>query len=227
MIKGIGMTSLHVKKAVTVIGIFLGSMLHIHTYSHAVSMLFGTIKFPRNIKIAPQHEIFYEGQKLKTEIEEYKLFFNIPIHRMLNRFFMLFVEDPSYVLKQSEGSFQQNTIDYLKSGTTYRIFELQVYGNGWHVFERLLDENLAIPDNTIIIYMPPTYVDTIVGGKGLQLPHVIIKENIVELLSSSLETLQKKADELSIAAIDLCSFHVPTQEATFVAGNKRIIVPTV
>ncbi len=221
------MAPLHVKKTVTVIGIFLGSLLHTSIYGSAVSMLFGTIEFPRTIKTAPQHELFYEGQKLKTEVDGHKLFFNIPIHRMLNRFFMLFVEDPSYVLKQSEGNFQQNTIDYLKSGTIYRIFELQTYNTGWRVFERLLDNTLAIPDNTIIIYMPPTYVDKIVGGKGLQLPHVMIKENIVELLSSSLETLQRKADELSIAAIDLCTFHVPTQEATFVAGNKRIIVPTV
>jgi hypothetical protein len=196
-------------------------------HAHAVSMLFGTIEFPRTVKTAPQHELFYEGQKIKAEVDGHKLLFNIPINRMLNRFFILFVEDPSYVLKQSDNTLTQNTIDYLKSGTTYRIFELQMLASSWRVFERLLDNSLAIPDNTIIVYMPPNYIDKIVGGKGLQLPHVMIKENIIELLSGSLEALQKKADELSIAAIDLCTFHVPAQEATFVAGNKRIIVPTV
>ncbi len=201
---------------------------HNSAYSHAVSMLFGTIEFPRTIKTAPQYEIFYEGQKIKPEIDGSKLLFNIPINRMLNRFYILFVEDPSYVLKESDGTIPQNTIDYLKSGTAYRIFELQPQGtNAWHCVERLLAENLAIPDNTIIVYMPPTYIDKLVGGKGLQLPHVMIKENIMDLLSGSLDALQKKADELSIAAIDMSSFHVPAQEAMWIAGNKRIIVPTV
>jgi hypothetical protein len=208
---------------VAVLGLLISSL----AYGHAVSMLFGTIEFPKSIKTAPQYEIFYEGQKIKPEIDSNKILFNIPINRMLNRFFILFVEDPSYVLKQSEGAFQQNTIDYLKSGTVYRIFELQLQGTAWRYVERLLAADLAIPDNTIIIYLPPHYIDKLVGGKGLQLPHIMIKENIIELLSGSLEALQKKADELSMAAIDMSTFHVPAQEAIRVAGNRRIIVPTV
>lgn len=205
----------------------LCAFIHQIAYSHAVSMLFGTIEFPRSIKTVPQYEIFYEGQKIKPEVDGNKLLFNVPINRMMNRFFILFVEDPSYVLKESNSTIQQNTIDYLKSGTAYRVFELHSQGGAWRFVERLLPENLAIPDNTIIVYMPPAYIDKLVGGKGLQLPHVMIKENIMDLLSGSLDALQKKADELSIAAIDLSSFHVPAQEAMWVAGNKRIIVPTV
>lgn len=202
-------------------------LTHTNTYSHAVSMLFGTIEFPRSIKTVPQYEIFYEGQKIKPEVDGNKLLFNVPINRMMNRFFILFVEDPSYVLKESDGTIQQNTIDYLKSGTAYRVFELHSQSSTWRIVERLLPENFAIPDNTIIVYIPPTYIDKLVGGKGLQLPHVMIKENVMDLVSGSFDALQKKADELSIAAIDLSSFHVPAQEAMWVAGNKRIIVPTV
>jgi hypothetical protein len=219
------MAPLSIKKMVSVV--VLGFLYNSVALGHAVSMLFGTIEFPRTVKTAPQYEIFYEGQKIRPEIDGNKLLFNIPINRMLNRFFILFVEDPSYVLKQSDGAFQQNTIDYLKSGTVYRIFELQLQGTAWRYAERLLAEDRAIPDNTIIIYMPPHYIDKLVGGKGLQLPHIMIKENIIELLSGSLEALQKKANELSIAAIDMNTFHVPAQEAIWVAGNRRIIVPTV
>ncbi len=209
------------------LAIFLSAACSTALYGHAVSMLFGTIEFPRTIKSAPQYEIFYEGQKIKPEIDGNKLLFNIPINRMLNRFFILFVEDPSYVLKKSEGLLQQNTLDYLKSGTIYRIFELRPQGDTWICIERTLTENFSLPDNTIIVYMPPAYIDKLSGGKGLQLPHIMIKDSIIELLTGSVEALHKKADELSIAAIDMSSFHVPTQEAMWVAGNKRIIVPTV
>ena len=148
--------------------IALCTLISSSAYGHAISMLFGTIEFPRTIKTIPQYEIFYEGQKIKPEVDGNKLLFNIPINRMLNRFYILFVENPSYVLKESDGTIQQNTIDYLKSGTAYRIFELQPQGtNTWLCVERLLADNLAIPDNTIIVYMPPTYIDKLVGGKGL------------------------------------------------------------
>src|SRR5689334_12576385 len=97
--KGVFMTPLRVKSLLGVVGTFVCLLVEMSTCAHAVSMLFGTIEFPRTVKTAPQHELFYEGQKIKAEVDGHKLLFNIPINRMLNRFFILFVEDPSYVLK--------------------------------------------------------------------------------------------------------------------------------
>jgi hypothetical protein len=219
------MAPLSIKKMVSVV--VLGFLFNSVAYGHAVSMLFLTIEFPRAVKTAPQYPMWYEGHGVSGEVNGNEVFYNVPINRMLKHFYLLFVEDSSYVLKQSDGALQQNTIDYLKSGTVYRIFELQLQGTAWRSAERLLAEDRAIPDNTIIIYMPPHYVDKLVGGKGLQLPHIMIKENIVELLGGSLEALQKKANELIIEAINMNTFHVPAEEKMWVAGNRRIIVPTV
>lgn len=197
-------------------------------HAHPISMMVGTIKFPSIVKALIPYKIFYEGQQVKTEVDANQLLFTIPLNRpMMSRFFILFVEDPQYVLKEADGSTPQNTVDYLKSGTTYRIFELQKLGDSWRVQEYLLPESRVIPDNTIIIYMPPLYIDRFVGGKGREFPHIMIKENILELIGGSLEELKHKAEELIIEAINMNALHVPVQEVTHVTGNKRIVVATV
>lgn len=197
-------------------------------HAHPISMMFGTIEFPRSLKTIFPYKIFYEGQQVKTEVEDNRLLFNIPINRpMISRFFILFVEDPHYVLKEADGTVPQNTVDYLKSGTIYRIFELQALGGSWRVQEYLLPESLIIPDNTIIVYMPPAYIDTLSGGKGREFPRVMIKENILDLLGGSLDELKRKAEALAMESIHMNSLHVPVREVTRVAGNKRIVVPTV
>lgn len=196
--------------------------------AHPISMMFGTIEFPRSLKMIFPYKIFYEGQQVKTEVEDNRLLFTIPINRpMISRFFILFVEDPYYVLKEADCTVLQNTVDYLKSGTTYRIFELRAVGGSWHVQEYLLPESLIIPDNTIIVYMPPAYIDTLTGGTGREFPRVMIKENILDLLGGSLDELKRKAEALAMESIHMNSLHVPVREVTRVAGNKRIVVPTV
>lgn len=195
--------------------------------AHPISMMVGTIEFPRTIKTIFPYKIFYEGQQVKTEIEGNRLLFTIPINRLMSRFFILFVEDPHYILKESTDAAAQNTVDYLKSGAVYRIFELQSLGGSWRVKEYLLPESLIVPDYTIIVYMPPSYIDSLVGGKGREFPRVMIKENILELIGGSLDELKHKAEELIIEAINMNALHVPVQEATRIAGNKRIVVPTV
>jgi hypothetical protein len=208
---------------------FCSLLTYIPVHTHAISIRMGTIEFPRSLKSIPSYEIFYEGQKIPTEIDGNKLLFTIPINRIQQRFFIIFMEKPSFSMKESGQCGQQNTVDYLmlNEGVVYRIFELKPFGNSWLCEEYLLPDKLIVPDNTIFVYIPPLYIDTLVGGNRFELPRIVIKHNILELLGGSLEELQKKADELSIEAINFNALHVPVKETVRMAGNKRIVVPTV
>jgi hypothetical protein len=214
---------------------FRASILTIFIFTHtifiypsAISIRTGAIEFPLTLQRIPNVEIFYEGQKIKVEIETNKLVFNIPMSRMQWRFFILFVENADYVLKSSDGLTVQNTVDYqiVQSGIPYRVFELQTQGDQWLIAERLLPDNGRIPDSTIIVYFPPNYIDTVTGGNRLELPHVLIKDNIVELAGGE-ELLQEKADELSLATIDTAMLHMPMKETVRLAGNRVLVIPTV
>jgi|GEM_PF-5551155 len=208
----------------------IGFLFFLHAeslFAHAISVMKGTIKFPQTIKTVCPYKIFYEGQQIKTEVEGNELIFILPMHRISSRFFVLFVEEPHYVLKDHPALDAQNTIDYLKSGTVYRIFELQYASGTWRCTEYLLPDSLIIPDNTILIYMPPSYIESFVGGNRNTLPRIVVKENILDLIGGSLETLKAKAEELIMEAINMNTLHVPVQEATRIAGNKRLVVPTV
>lgn len=214
--------------AYIIIGL-LNLSTHVSIHAHAISIRIGTIEFPRSLKTIPSYEIFYEGQKISTEVDGNKLLFTIPINRMQQRFFIIFVEKSSFLMKESEEFSEQNTIEHLalKEGTAYRIFELKPFGNSWLCEEYLLPNNLIVPDNTIFVYIPPMYIDTLTGGNRFELPHIMIKQNILELLGGSIQELQKKADELSIESINFNALHVPVKETVRIAGNKRIVVPTV
>jgi hypothetical protein len=204
-------------------------LVDVPLHAHAISIRMGTIEFPRSLKSIPSYEIFYEGQKIPTEIDGNKLLFTIPINRMQQRFFVIFMEKPSFLIKETGFCGQQNTIEYLmlNENVSYRIFELKPFGNSWLCEEYLLPDNLMVPDNTIFVYIPPMYIDSLVGGNRFELPRIIIKQNILELIGGSLEELQKKADELSIEAINFNALHIPVKETVRIAGNKRIVVPTI
>jgi hypothetical protein len=195
----------------------------------AISLRTGIIEFPRTLQRIPPLEIFFEGQKIKVEVEGNKILFTVPMNRRLLRFFFLFVEHPDYLTKSSTDNTPQNTIDYLrvKQGTPYRIFELQSQQDQWFVIERLLPEDGHIPDNTIIVYIPAAYIADVTGGNRLELPHVIIKDNIVDLAGGSEDILQQITDELTIKALDFAALHIPMKESMHLVGNRVLLVPAV
>jgi hypothetical protein len=190
-----------------------------------VGLLIGKIVFPVNH--TQTYKLSYEGQEVTTEIDGNSLVFRIPTSTNQWRFFILFIENFEYVLKEKKADIQQNTIDYQVApiNTPYRIFELHRSGELWTVIERLLPDDGRIPDSTIIVRCPAEYFLAMNGGNRFQLPTIQLKDNIVELAGSK-DLLDQKSAELLIASLDFAPLNTPMKETKQIVGNRILLVPT-
>jgi hypothetical protein len=196
-----------------------------YIFGSPVGLLIGKIVFP--ISHAVVYGLSYEGQAVTTEIDGSSLVFRIPTSKNQWRFFILFIQDFEYSLKESSPEIQQNTVNYQVAcaNTPYRIFELHRRGESWTIIERLLPDDGRIPDSTIIVRCPAEYLQSIDGGNRFQLPTIALKDNILELAGSE-ELLKTKSNELLLASLDLAPLHTPMKETKQIAGNRVLLVPT-
>ena len=77
----------------------------------------------------------------------------------------------------------------------------------WYITESSdeLDQG-KIPDDTIIVCYDPEYVDKLEGGTNIDLPRIIIKDNILELVGSE-DKLHELSTTLLLSSLDSDSMH--------------------
>jgi len=215
--------------------------------SHASQSLFiGTIQFPATLKSVPGIRIYYSGHKITcdTNDETRQLIFSIPKMEEHKKFFLLITERIQFET-------EENTVKFLKttSGMPYKLytFELvkrEIIPNDdpeqdgkhlhtpepkttyiWQIEETYLDDITSkIPDNAIIVCYTPDYIERLEGGSAVELPRIIVKENLLEIAGSE-KNIHDSATRLLLSVIDYDTLHRKIEQAVKndLRHNKTII----
>jgi hypothetical protein len=75
----------------------------------------------------------------------------------------------------------------------------------WVVTQKLLPDNRHIPDNAIIVCFHPNLVKSVEGGNGLELPKIILDENVLRQLTD--DELQDVSVQYLLTSLNCDSIH--------------------
>ncbi len=75
----------------------------------------------------------------------------------------------------------------------------------WTIDPMALKEN-KIPDDALIVCYTPQYVERMEGGSSIQLPKIIIKDNVLELAGSE-SNLIDSSITLLLSSLDTDAIH--------------------
>jgi len=195
----------------------------------------GTIQFPRELEALPEVRMYYTGHKIKPEYHTTNkhISFSIPGDRQ--RFYFDIIITPSISYKIHD----HNTIKYLtipqeQAYKWYRMLLVKkaiVTPNkdqtqspyGWEIHKLFFGygSDRRIPDDAIIICYNPDFVEDLKGGNAIDLPTVLIKSNVVDLVGSE-HSLHEKSIEMLLASLDFNTLH-STMEQEIHHGQKTIV----
>lgn len=220
------------------------------TTSHIVAnppikSLVGTIQYP-NIKSLPQMSaISYEGQQITiTECDDAnnKYYYKVRLNRKDQTEFYLLCAGGNGnivpVFKNNDELAINNTIDHLrlKKDAKYRIFRATINNNfdsktkkttvTWTIKEMALPQTGQIPDSTLIFPIPANYVKELAGGDAMQLPTIIIKNN-VHLLAGGEDKMHELALRQAATFPDISWLHTQPSKAIKQVGASTLIIPTI
>ena len=191
----------------------------------------GTIQFPELIERVPSMRVYYSGNKITCLPSHHskKLLFSVPEERQRRYFYLLITEKVRFKT-------EENTIKYLKIDpqSPYKLYFLvspQTPASGkiakkedlvWEIGEKRLGTDGRLPDNTIIICCDPKLVETLVGGDLLELPTIMIKETLLDVVGTE-KKLHESFEQLLLTLLDIDTLHSPVEPQTkFDATGKSI-----
>jgi len=216
------------------------------------SLLMGMIQFPRMLKKVPTIRVYYGGKIVNSYTHEGipKVTFEVSKNNHQTIFYLLVTEYIQYQVKTfSDLSLESNTIDYLQlpPKQQYKFYQLELVPNTlesidnmeflkqhstsaeqnnsyhWKVFEEQLPGNGKIPDETIVVCYFPNAIAMLNGGSKLELPAIVIKHNVIDLMGSE-EKLHEASVKLQIASLDTDTIHTPTKREIKQDYQRTLII---
>lgn len=217
------------------------SAIHPDTSTYLTKHLGGTIQFPKGTNPVPEVRVYSSGRIIActTHKKSASVSFNIPEDKYQHHFFILITE-PCNIAPHSKEN-EPNVIDHLKIDPkkAHKFYQLtlsrdiqsrtfiQVNQQGgkkkrnnaaWTINEiPLTVTNGRIPDETIIICLPPHIIDRLENNHGLALPTIFIKEDFA---ASSGDIFS----ECLLAAMDLDTIHGPIDKHMRAAFEQKLVV---
>ena len=196
-------------------------------------LFMGKIKFPVTVAVTMPVPIFYDGRSIKAEAHPspHQITFDVPWVRGQQAVYLLITEkNPEKVYKPllDEKSLA-NTIDYLKIASTqsYKLYKLTVISQSdsvvWNVDQVELPANGQIPDQTIIVLYFPELVETVEGGNRLELPAIILRDDMLSLVPSE-EDLLAQLVKVQLSSIDISTIHTPIKHVVQQNPTRTIVV---
>lgn len=196
-------------------------------------LFMGKIKFPYSVAVGMPVPIFYDGRSIKGEVHEsqHQITFDVPWSRGQQSVYLLVTEkNPEKVFKPLlDAKSLHNTIDYLKisRGQSYKLYKLILVmgaqGVTWHAQAAELPDSGQIPDQTIIILYFPELVDAVEGGNSLELPSVILRDDMLSLVASE-QDLAEQLVKVQLSAIDISTIHTPIKQVVQQNATRTIVV---
>jgi len=204
-------------------------------YSCDKTLFVGNIQFPQCIKTIPQIALYRGGTKINTENDNANknIQFTISDDKSCKTLFILITQEVIPHIKN-------HTVQYLKTSPNQsckfyqmtiveyedrsRHIETDKKRCKWEICETKLSNNEKIPDNTLIIIFNPECVEKIEGGNELELPKIVIKQNILDIVGGSEEKLHDQEVELLMSCLDLNLIHTKSTPKVEQNLQKKLIV---
>lgn len=198
----------------------------------------GSIKFPSDMKINEPVRVYYTGDKaISCEIDNvgHQVCFTISEYKMRNIFHLIIVDSLDLVS-------EHNTVQYFKvpQNRPYKLYELVYTPNkdlttiadadidqkgAWQITQKRLADDMRIPDSAIIIRYHAHLVKNVEGGNAIELPHVVLDEQILKQLTT--EELHDASIQFVLSALDFDSFHTkPNTEIKADFAKKTVLALT-
>ncbi len=182
------------------------------------ALRYGAIKFPTEIEIKEPIEVFYAGERISTEIEQdaHLVSFAISEYKMRNTFCLLICNDIETVSEQNTIKFQRVCKD-----RPYKLYVLKFHPNkdllkstndidinaqgSWEITQKALQSDMRIPDNAIIVQYHPHLVEKVHGGNALELPKIVLNEQVLQQFTS--DELHDASIHFVLSSLDLRTIH--------------------
>lgn len=198
----------------------------------------GSIKFPLDVDINEPIRVYYTGDRvISCEIDNigHQICFAISEYKMRTVFHLIIVDSRDFVS-------EQNTVQYFKvpQNRPYKLYELVYTPNkdlatiadadinqkgAWQITQKRLADDMRIPDSAIIICYHPHLVKGLEGGNAIELPHVVLDEEILKKLTA--EELHDASIQFVLSALDFDSFHTkPNTQIKTDFAKKTVLALT-
>lgn len=220
------------KKSLVVIASLLIFQLSVKAQSQTI---LGTISFPKNLKESPTTSLpsiplYISGHKLQTSFDKptKKILFHIPKKKDQTEFYVLITKKLYPQKSVTSPVKKQNIIEYLKIDPEqlYKYYKITLKADKWVILRQLVDENTGrIPDNTIIVFCPPEFVQELQGDSEFEFPSIIIKPDLLSLYKNK-QDFQNACDKLLIKAINIDTIHTTMQQIIKTDACRIMILPT-
>jgi hypothetical protein len=140
------------------------------------------IAFPR-----PYHsqgiKVYQAGEIIHTDVSDHTISFFIKDMNRTKEFHILVVKpcDLSYVFNENA----KNTIQYrvVNPERSYKFYKISFSSTSqnWNIEDKNLKENGKIPDQTVIIFYNPDYIESFCCSKENPVPTLLISDTIFTL----------------------------------------------
>jgi hypothetical protein len=213
----------------------------------------GTIQFPNELKKVPNVRVYCGGNRITSQTLDAakQATFTLPFEERRRTTFSLLITE-TIQFQPEEGT---NTIQYLKINPeqTYKFYVLELIKTelkhnaddffnadrlksnasnqnnqmtyAWKIIEHTL-LNGRIPDDAIIICYNPEYIENLSGGNAVELPHIYIKDNVINLAGSEAK-LHDASAALLLSSLDTDAIHATIhQEVKHESQRTRVTMVT-
>ena len=184
------------------------------------TLYIGTIQFPSQVQKTPSIRVYCAGKKLSSmaDHEAKRVTFCVPEHKQRTFFYLLVVPPSNFKprTKQATNTVECWTINPEQPYHLYAL-ELQLVDTNegpatkrqWHIQElQWPGSSHQLPDETIIVCYPPEYIKGLEGGSTIELPKIMIKDDVL-VLAGSEEKLHQISDQFIMCALDTDALHAP------------------
>lgn len=207
--------------------------------------LFGSISSPHSIEDLVGLPVFYKGGEYTVAVDKES--------EIKKANFELYDEEKPrelYILVINAGDLKipnDNHVEHLeiKPKTVYKLFKLSRFAvdlpeidpldllnnkklvdryDSWKVEQVLLRESeLVVPDNTVIIFVAPEFVEKLEvdqwlsNGTGMKLPRLVLKQSLTK------DMIKTMCDTMVLGAINFRAFHKKPFKAIVPCAQNRLL----
>ncbi len=227
-------------KSILLFNIALLSMVFAHLNASLTvdkTLWQGSIKFPSDIKINEPIRVYYTGESIPCEIDNigHQICFALSEYKMRTVFHLIIIDSRDFVS-------EHNTVQYFKvaQNRPYKLYELVYTPNkdfakaadadvdqkgAWQITQKRLADDMRIPDSAIIVCYHPHLVKNVEGGNAIELPRIVLDEQILKQLTT--EELHDASIQFVLSGLDFDTFHTkPSTQVRKDITKKTVLALT-
>ncbi len=206
---------------------------------YAKGLFIGTVQFPSTVQEIPSLYVFSSGNWISCEKNNTtkRVTFTLPEDKRRTIFPIVITENVQWEMEDNS-----NTVKYLKipHKQAYKLYTIELikYTNepkasGSHqgtpyTYEWIIEEETStlkdgrLPDDAVVIYFDPAYIESLEGGSAFELPRIVIKKSIASRAGSE-KKLRDLSDLLALSSPDLKAIHAKVETQVSQEAHRTLV----